>query len=122
EPTRNVKPHASVVHHIPGRMRLRLHKDGRHPHVLQQLKTELDAQPGVRGVEVNETAGSVTVQYDAQQHTAAGILGLLQDFGVLVGTVIEVPHLEAEDHSGHSKAALTMAGALDDLDQRLSAL
>src|SRR5215470_6684372 len=107
EPTGKAKPHAKVVHHIPGRMRLRLHKDSRHPHALQKLKTELDAQPGVRGVEINEAAGSVTVKYDAQQHTAAGILGLLQDFSVLVGTVVEVPHLEEEeDHSGHSKAAL----------------
>ena len=120
EPTRKAKPHARVVHHIPGRMRIRLHKDSRHPHALQQLKTDLGAQPGVHGVEVNETAGSVTVTYDAQQNTAAGILGLLQDFGVLVGTVIDVPYLEAEDHSGHSKTALTLAGALDDLDRRLS--
>src|SRR5215813_3628393 len=122
EPIQRKQHHANVAHQIPGRVRIRLHQESRHPHILQKLKTDLDGQPGVDGVEVNETAGSVTVKYNAQQHTAAGILGLLQDFDVLVGTVMEAPHIEDEDHSKHGKAALTLAGALDDLNQQLSAL
>ncbi len=124
EPSHGKQHHAKVAHHIPGRVRIRIHKESRHPHILQKLKTDLDGQPGVHGVEVNEAAGSVTVKYDAQQRTSAGIFDLLQDFDVLVGTVMEAPHLEEEeeDNSGHSKAALTMAGALDDLDRRLSEL
>ena len=125
ESTRTAKPHARVVHHIPGRVRIRVHKDSRHPHALQQLKTDLVAQPGVHGVEVNETAGSVTVKYDSQQYSAPGILGVLQDLDTLTSLVMEAPHIEGTDKEkdgGHSKTALTVAEALDDLDRRLSAL
>ena len=62
EPRRKKTHHAKVVHHIPGRVRIRLYKDSRHPHVLQQLKTDLSAQTGVHGVEVNEAAGSVELK------------------------------------------------------------
>src|SRR5215813_10277912 len=117
EPIQRKQHHANVAHQIPGRVRIRLHQESRHPHILQKLKTDLDGQPSVHGVEVNETAGSVTVKYDAQQHTEAGILGLLQDLDVLVGATL--PHIEEEEENGggHSKAALTLAGALNDLDQ-----
>src|SRR5712691_277748 len=123
EPRRKKIHHAKVVHHISGRVRIRLHKDSRHPHVFQQLKTDLGAQPGVHGVEVNQAAGSVTVKYDSQQHSASGIVGLLQDLDVLASVVMEAPLIEGteEERSGvHSKAALTLAGALDDLDRQLS--
>jgi copper chaperone CopZ len=123
EPRREKTHHAKVVHHIPGRMRIRLHQDSRHAHVFKKLKTDLSTQPGVRGVEVNTPASSVTITYDAQQHSAASILGLLEDLDVLVSTVLDVSQVEEEHWNGvHSKAALTLAGALDDLNRQLSQL
>ena len=113
--------HADVASHIPGRLRVRLHRKSRQPSVLRRLKHELTARPGVHGVEVNHAAGSVTVTYDAQAYQGTGILRLLKDLDVIVGTMLEVPHLEASaDERGHSQAALTLAEALDDLNQRLS--
>lgn len=114
---------AEIAHHIPGRIRVRLHRQSRHPHILHRLQTTLSAQPGVHHVEVREVAGSVTVHYDSQQHTMTGILGLLEDLDVVVGTVTEVLHIEnSVEEDGRGKAALTLTGALDDLDRRLAAL
>ncbi len=45
--------HADVASHIPGRLRVRLHRKSRQPSVLRRLKHELTARPGVHGVEVN---------------------------------------------------------------------
>jgi len=68
--------------------------------------------------------GSVTVTYDAQTHPGNGIFGLLEDLDVIVGTVLDAPHIEEEPAAGrgHSKAAVTLAGALDDIDRRIALL
>jgi hypothetical protein len=61
--------------------------------------------------------------YDAQTHPGSGILGVLEDLDVIVGTVLDVPHIEGPaEGRGYSKAAITLAGALDDLDRRISVL
>jgi len=101
---------------------VRLHRKSRQPHILHRLKAELSAQPGVYQVDLREAAGSVTVNYDPQQHSMTGILGLLEDLDVVVGAVMEVPHIESAEEGGHSKAALTLTGALDDLNRRLAML
>ena len=70
---------------------------------------------------VNQTAGSVTVQYDVQVYPGADILGVLHDLHVIVGTVLHAPHLEAPaDGQGSSTGATTFTGALEDLDQRVA--
>src|SRR5262245_13959942 len=123
EPQDRSPHHAEVAHHIPGRIRLRLRRKSRQPHVLHRLKTKLGSQSGIHQIEGSEAAGSITIHYDAEQHTKTGILGLLEDIGVVVGTVMDVPHLEGlDEEKGHSKAALTLTGALNDLNRRLSVL
>lgn len=115
--------HAVVASHIPGRLRVRLHRRSWHQHTITRLKQTIEAQPGVHEVEVNHTAGSVTVKYDTQTHGETGIFGLLEDLDVIVGTTIDAPHIEeapADGGNGHSKAAVTLAGALDDLDKRVA--
>lgn len=116
--------HAEVASHIPGRLRVRLHRRSRHPHVMTRLQQTIAAQPGVQGAEVNQAAGSITVQYDAQTHGETGIFSLLEDLDVLIGTVLDAPHLEAApiEGDGHSKTAVTLPGVLDDLDKRVAGL
>jgi copper chaperone CopZ len=91
---------------------------------MTRLKQALEAQQGVHGVEVNHAAGSVTVKYDAQIYGETGIFGLLEDLDALVGTMLDAPHLEEAptEGNGHSKAAVTLAGALDDLDKHVAGL
>jgi len=114
--------HAEVVSHIPGRLRVRLHRRSRHSHTMTRLKQAIAAQPGVHAVEVNHAAGSVTVKYDMQTHGETGVFGLLEDLDVIVGTAIDAPRIEETSPEGHgpTKAAVTLAGALDDLDKRVA--
>ncbi len=114
---------AEVASHIPGRLRVRLHRSSRQPHVMTRLKQTLEGHRGVQGVEVNHAAGSVTVKYDTQVHQGTDIFGLLEDLDVIVATVLDAPQIEAPaEGSAHSQAAVTFTGALDDLDKRAAAL
>ncbi|MHC1743837.1 MAG: HMA2 domain-containing protein [Syntrophobacteraceae bacterium] len=60
-------PHTEIVHHIPGRIRLRVARSG------IQLATRIDVQallraiPGILQVRVNPVVGSVVVDYDSQK-------------------------------------------------------
>ena len=113
--------HAEVASHIPGRLRVRLHRHSRHQHIMMQLKKTIEEHQGVHGVEMNHAAGSITVKYDEQTHGGMGIFDLLEDLDVIVGTVTEAPQIEdPTEGNGHSKAAMTLAGALDDLDKRVA--
>ena len=91
---------AEVASHIPGRIRLRLHRPHRHSQVLQTLKTSLEQREGIHKVEANQMTGSLLVHYDAQVHSEAGILGLLEDIDVVVGAVIDAPHIEGGSEAG----------------------
>lgn len=55
---------AEQKHHIPGRLRLRIHADRRNPDVLKQIRERLLQAPGVLGVDWNPVASSLTVDYD----------------------------------------------------------
>ena len=89
-----LKHRAQLAHHIPERLRVRLPRGNRRSHVMERLKEDLLTQPGVQAVETNHAAGSVTVSYDPQQYSNTGMLGLLEDLGVIVSTVFDVPHIE----------------------------
>jgi hypothetical protein len=59
---------AHVVHHIPGRVRVKLpHAKGNRA-LLEHVKQSISPQPGVRQVEVNPATGSVLVHYDPELH------------------------------------------------------
>src|SRR5215471_3727434 len=114
---------AEVASHIPGRLRVRLHHRSRQPHTIARLKEAIEGQEGIHGVEVNHAAGSLTVKYDPQAYQETAIWGVLQDLDVILGTTLDAPQIDAPaEGSGHSKAATTLTGALDDLDKRAAAL
>ena len=58
------KPIAHLQHRSSGRARARLPKQERSPARMTQIKSRLEAQPGVQQVEVNSKTGSVLVQGD----------------------------------------------------------
>jgi Heavy metal associated domain 2 len=115
--------HAVVTSHIPGRMRVRLHKESRQTSVLHHLQHKLTERPGIDEVRVNETAGSLTVHYDAQRYPGSSLSDVLQDLEVILGTVLDAPLIaEPTVGPGQSQAAMSLATALDDLDHRISAV
>ena len=123
EPRARPQYHAVVASHIPGRLRVRMRKDCRQAPVLHQLQHALNRHPGISEVAVNQSAGSLTVHYDAQRYPGSSLVDVLKDLDVILGTVLAAPRLdEPAAGPGQSQAAMTLAGALDDLDQRISAL
>src|SRR5437879_5091518 len=59
---------AHVIHHIPGRMRVKLpHAKGDHA-TLQRIKEAISPMPGVNEVIINPVTGSVVVHYDPDIH------------------------------------------------------
>ncbi|CAL1241767.1 HMA2 domain-containing protein [Candidatus Methylocalor cossyra] len=104
---------ARIASHVPGRLRVKLTPGRSTAGILAQIKADLEARQGIHGVAVNATTGSLTVEYDPQRHTSAGILGLLEDLDVLV---------ESLTHTGLGSggATLTVGEAIDDLNARLS--
>ena len=116
------QPHAVVASHIPGRLRVRLHKDSRQAPVLHHLQHERTNRPGIGEVRRNQAAGSLIVHYDTQHYPGNSLSDVLQDLDVIMGTVLEAPHLvEPAAGPGQSQAALSLATALDDLDHHISA-
>jgi len=90
---------------------------------MMQLKKSIEEQQGVHGVEVNQAAGSITVKYDEQTHGGTGIFDLLEALDVIVGSLLDAPQIEEPTAGdGRSKAAVTLAEALDDLDKRVAGL
>jgi Heavy metal associated domain 2 len=66
---------ATCVHHIPGRLRIRVQGLARTGDGGEQLRAQLAELDGVRLVTVNCRAGSVTVVYDPDTVQPAVILG-----------------------------------------------
>jgi hypothetical protein len=54
---------ASVAHHIPGRLRVRVPRARRDPQLLNQLAEFVEKIGGVRQVEINPMTGSILVHY-----------------------------------------------------------
>jgi hypothetical protein len=60
--------HAHVIHHVKGRIRVRLPKAQRDHATLESIKRSIAPMHGVNSVDVNSTTGSVVVNYDAHTH------------------------------------------------------
>ena len=59
---------AQIVHHIPGRLRIKLpHAKGNHL-LMRRISESFSPHHGIRRVETNATTGSVLIQYDPQMH------------------------------------------------------
>jgi Heavy metal associated domain 2 len=69
------------IHHVPGRLRVRVPAIKKNTNNAALLKGLLQAAPGVSAAEPNLTTGSIVVRYDPQSTSAALILALLTDRG-----------------------------------------
>lgn len=75
------------IHHIPGRLRVRCASLRDRVEIAPYVKSQLEAQPGVRSAEVNALTGSVKVIYNPALATAKDILRWLQDQGLVPDSV-----------------------------------
>jgi len=72
---------AHQIHHVPGRLRVRVPAVKKCNDNAALLKGLLQAVPGVSAAEPNVTSGSIVVRYDPQSTSAALILSVLTDRG-----------------------------------------
>ncbi len=70
-----------VVSYTPGRLRLRVERGKRTSAVYDDLRGLLDTLPGVTGVEITPTTGSVLVNYDPSTLDVAHLLHLGAELG-----------------------------------------
>lgn len=109
---------ADVVHAGATRTRLRVRGRDRGKGGLARIKNVAEQQPGVTGVEVNATTGSVLIHHDKGAAPAGGFAAALGDAGVILRG------LEEGDIGGpgeHSQASAAVEGALGDLNRRVGA-
>src|ERR1035437_7488266 len=59
---------ARVVHHVKGRIRVKLHDAKGNHRFLESVQQSLSPVAGVRHVDVNSATGSIVVHYDATMH------------------------------------------------------
>ena len=117
---------ARVVHHIPGRLRVKLPRASRNPALLRQLQDFVSGLGGVRQVEVNPVTGSILVHYHPESReqieslmksagsTPAGYLPPeLADAGDLANRIVA----EADFLSAHSQLAQHIVNGVKALDQ-----
>lgn len=117
---------ATVVHHIPGRLRVRLPRAHRHPRLLRELREFVEGLGGVEQVEINPTTGSILVHYQPESHEQ--IRSLLES-AARAQTPLETPpeldeadeladkiEKEAEFLAGHSELARQVVTAVKRLN------
>lgn len=59
-----IAPHTEIVHHIPGRIRLRLKPSGLGVIGTIDVESLMRNVPGIRSLRVNPVVGSLTLEYD----------------------------------------------------------
>jgi len=57
-----------VAHQVPGRVRMKFPHAKGNPELLQEIAQSFAAIPGIQGITVNPTTGSVVMHYDTERH------------------------------------------------------
>ncbi|MDK9719994.1 MAG: hypothetical protein OEL53_02305 [Rhodospirillales bacterium] len=76
---------AYVVHHVPGRLRLRLPAERRNAQTAARYGDYLGDVDGVVSIDANNKAGSLIVQYDPKRTNGQELLARLEGAGLLTG-------------------------------------
>src|ERR1017187_10222289 len=95
---------ARVVHHVKGRIRLKLHDAKGNHRLLESVQQSLSPIAGVRNVEVNSATGTIVVHYDET---------MLPDFAQTLAN-----HGESEDLFSLEPAELSEVDAIANKLQR----
>jgi hypothetical protein len=72
-------PSIEYIHHVPGRLRVRVPEVRRNPTAAASLEQVLQDTPGVRSVEARELTGSVVILYDRSRTNAIAVVRILDD-------------------------------------------
>jgi len=118
---------ASIVHHIPGRLRVRIPKSHRNPRLFRELQEFVQNLGGVRQVEINPATGSILVHYDPESHDQMQNLvknSVTDPFDIPPGMddaedLAEQIQKEADFLAAHSELALHVVNSVRSLDRSI---
>lgn len=90
---------AQNVHHVPGRLRVRVPRVKNNPEYGRVVETSIAGMEGVSAVQANPVTGSVIIHYDPRTAEVSALFARLADHGLATETAI------ARRHSGPAKIA-----------------
>lgn len=102
---------AQIVHHIPGRIRIKLPRAKGNRALLNRIAESIEGRHGVRSVSVNATTGSVIIYYDSS------VLGDFRKRLAEYGADDDLFTLKKEGQEDKSLTARSIGGALKFLSQ-----
>ncbi len=74
---------SQYIHHIPGRLRLKLDQIKRQPLQARKIQAAIGSIDGVLAVSVNVTTGSVLIRYEAARINGESLLRTMRETGLL---------------------------------------
>ena len=120
--TNGSRPIGRVVHHLPGRVRVKLDKRELTPDVLARIEQTLASVPGIHECTANPRTGSLLVRYDADSVDLAELVRL-SDAADVVATDARARQAWSDDRDGKPEHWSTWAHAIHTrfaaLDRRL---
>ncbi len=108
--------HTHVVSSTPNRTRLRVSPKRRNPKEMAKIAKALNAHPDVHDVRTNLQTGSIVIHHADQDNWTDEFSAILQDLGVVLGSVTDVDLPISE---GKSEVAKDLTGAVSDLNDRV---
>ena len=118
--TAAARPAGRSVHHVPGRLRLRLDRRELAPETLRQVEQKISAIDGVESCTASPRTGSLLVRYDPKRVDPSRVLGVL----AVAGSADDGPAADDQPDAQHphSKLARRLDGAYGALDRRVRRL
>jgi hypothetical protein len=121
---------AHIVHHVPGRLRLKVPEAKGNADFLEDVKAALGPIQGIREIEVNSVTGSVLVHYDPENfegfhedvhHHASqnDLFAIHQPAITKVDEAVDKIEREAEYLAARSHTARIVVDFLHDLDAKV---
>lgn len=98
----------------PTRTRIKLSQKRRNPDEMARIVHALKEHPQVVDIRPNVHTGSIVIYHAEDEETLNDIQAILQDLGIILGDIIDVPIVE-----GKSKVAADLTNAISDLNQRV---
>ncbi|HEY9670817.1 MAG TPA: hypothetical protein V6D11_05185 [Waterburya sp.] len=111
-----IQNHTHVVSSTPSRTRLRVPSKRRTPQEMARIANALQAHPDVNDVKTNVQTGSIVVHHAHKDNSLDEISGVLQDLGIILGSVSDV---ELPFTQGKSEVANDLTSAVADLNERV---
>ena len=106
---RNITAHGRIIHSIPGRVRVRIHKPKPHREMMNSLQEKLLEQAGILSITSNTMTGSILIHYDSNIHSHEKVKALLGDIGIILYEVL----------GDKSNTAIKISDTIANLDRQI---